>query len=92
MSRFKVDSMNIMSSWEYNLPTNTECSICRENLNSNSLYYQDKGMDSSVVEGVCCHSFHYECIKPWIDKNKHCPLCMKEWVFKTNPLTNPLKK
>lgn len=82
MSKFTVNNVNILSWWVHNLPTNTDCSICRENLNTNSLYNQDKGLDSYIVEGICSHSFHYECIQPWIEKNKHCPLCMKEWIYK----------
>ena len=81
-SKYTVNYINILSMWEYNLPTNTDCSICRNSLNTNSLYNQDKGVDSIVVQGVCNHSFHQECIKPWVDSNKHCPICSKEWHYK----------
>ncbi len=84
-SKFQVNNIKMFSSWTYNLPTNTDCTICRCNLNTNSLYNQDKGVDSVVVEGTCCHSFHYECIKPWVDKNKHCPICSVVWTYKTKP-------
>ena len=82
-SKFKINNIKILSSWGYNLPLNVDCTICRCNLNTNSLYYQDKGLESYVVEGVCGHSFHYECIKPWVTKNNHCPICSTEWVYRS---------
>lgn len=84
--KFQINSIKILSSWGYNFPTNTDCTICRCNLNTNSIYHQDKGLDSQVVEGVCGHSFHYECIGPWVDKNKHCPICSAEWFYKSKPI------
>lgn len=80
-SPFVINSINMFSSWTFNLPKNHECTICRCSLNGPSLYNQDKGMDSYVVSGVCQHSFHYECIKPWVDKNKYCPLCSQVWQY-----------
>ncbi len=89
---FTVKSVNLFSSWVYNLPKNHDCTICRCNLNIPSLYNQEKGIDSFVVTGVCGHSFHNECIKPWVDKNKHCPLCSQVWQFSPfnhKPFVNP---
>lgn len=83
MSKFKVNYIRVLSWWEHNLPSNTECSICRENLNLNSLYSIQE--NSIIVEGICSHCFHFECIQPWVQENKHCPLCMKEWVYKKKP-------
>jgi hypothetical protein len=84
-TKFQVNSIKIFSSWGYNLPSNIDCTICRCNLNCASIYNQDKGTDSFVVEGTCGHSFHYECIKPWVDKNKHCPICSTNWVYRSQP-------
>lgn len=84
-SPFEVTSINLFSSWVFNLPKNQECTICRCNLNTPSLYNQEKGTDSYVVNGVCQHSFHYECIKPWTDKNKHCPICAQLWQYQQLP-------
>ena len=80
-NKFVVNNIRILSSWGYNLSSNTDCTICRCSLNTNSLYHQDKGLDSYVVEGICGHSFHYECIKPWVEKNKHCPICSANWAY-----------
>jgi len=84
-TKFQVNSIKMLSSWGYNLSSNTDCTICRCSLNTNSLYNQDKGIDSYVVEGTCGHSFHYECIKPWVEKNKHCPICSAPWVYRSKP-------
>lgn len=85
MSKFTINNIKILSSWGYNLQSNTDCTICRCSLNTQSLYYQDKGIDSNIVSGICGHSFHNECIKPWIEKNTHCPICSAIWVYKEFP-------
>jgi RING-box protein 1 len=81
-SKFTINSVRLLNSWGYNLSSNTDCTICRCNLNTSSLYNQDKGIDSIIADGICGHSFHDECIKPWINKNKHCPICSAVWNFK----------
>lgn len=81
-SKFTINRVRLLNTWGYNLPSNTDCTICRCNLNTPSLYNQDKGVDSIIVDGICGHSFHDECIKPWINKNKHCPICSSVWNFK----------
>ena len=40
------------------------------------------GIDSFVVTGLCGHSFHYDCIDPWIKTNKFCPICSSIWNYK----------
>lgn len=81
-NKFVVNNIKILTSWGYNLPSNTDCTICRISLNTNSLYNQHKGIDSFVIEGMCGHSFHHECIKPWVDKNNSCPICFSDWNHK----------
>jgi hypothetical protein len=85
ISPFKIKQLNISSTWVYNVPTNTDCTICRCNLSTPSIYNQEKGIDSYVVSGDCLHSFHQECIKPWVDKNKSCPICSKNWNYSKKP-------
>jgi hypothetical protein len=80
-SPFNIKKVNLFSSWVYNVPKNEECTICRCNLNVQSLYNQEKCIDSFVVTGKCGHSFHFECIKPWVNKNNHCPLCSQMWEY-----------
>ena len=79
MNKITINKINLVSMWNYNLPSNNDCTICRCNLNDNSLYNQEKGKDSNIVQGLCNHSFHEECINPWIMKNNHCPICSIRW-------------
>jgi uncharacterized protein (DUF2225 family) len=83
-SKFIINDIKILSSWGYNLPSNTDCTICRYNLNSKSLYKQNTEDDSYVITGTCGHSFHYECINPWINNHKTCPICFADWSSKTH--------
>ena len=82
-SKFKINSINLLTNWSYDLPTNTDCTICRCNLNSPSIY-NIKQTDSIITIGMCSHSFHNECITPWLNKNKHCPICSANYIVKTN--------
>ena len=76
---FKIKSIRLVSSWSYNLSKNNDCTICRCSLNTNSLYNQDKLVESKIITGACGHCFHEECINPWVTKNKYCPLCSTKW-------------
>ena len=87
ISKFKINKITLLSTWCYNLQNNTDCTICRNNLNYNSIYAEDKGIDSCVVSGMCGHSFHNECIVSWLKPNNnflnnHCPICSTKWVYK----------
>jgi hypothetical protein len=42
-----------------------ECPICLENLQANQI----------VRALPCCHSFHVQCIGPWLSSNHTCPVC-----------------
>jgi hypothetical protein len=80
-TKFKINSIKVISTWCYKLDKNIDCTICRTNLNLNSIYAQEKGTDSYVVSGMCGHSYHYECIDPWIKTNSHCPICSNKWAY-----------
>jgi RING-box protein 1 len=86
-NKFIINNIKVISCWGYNLPSNTDCTICRNNLNESSLYNHDKGIDSQIQKGSCGHSFHSECINPWVIKHKTCPICFSDWsssVFSFN--------
>lgn len=78
-NKFVINDIKILSCWGYNLPSNTDCTICRYSLNTQSLYNQDKCIESIVQRGSCGHSFHCECIQPWVSKHKTCPICFADW-------------
>jgi len=29
----------------------------------------------------CAHSFHFHCIKPWLEKHDHCPICRSNYLL-----------
>ena len=74
-----INNIKILSMWCYDLKSNQECTICRCNLNSNSIYADAKGVDSSINTGNCGHTFHSECINSWIKTNNVCPICFTKW-------------
>lgn len=49
---------------------NKNCSVCQEDFN----------VGEQVNQLPCYHFFHKECIHPWLEKNRTCPLCRKEVV------------
>jgi hypothetical protein len=79
-SKFKINNIYILSTSCHKLNNNTDCTICRSNLNLASIYALEKGTESIILQGLCGHSFHKECITPWIKQNKHCPICCKNWL------------
>jgi hypothetical protein len=76
---FEITGIKLVGSYIFNLPKNEDCTICRNSLHCASIYNQEKGLDSYIVSGVCGHSYHNECIKAWVDKNKYCPICFEKW-------------
>lgn len=84
---FEITDIKLVGSYIFNLPKNEDCTICRNTLHAASIYNQEKGIDSYVVSGICQHSYHNECIKSWIDKNKYCPICFEKWETSINPST-----
>jgi hypothetical protein len=75
----KIKHMNIISSWSYVSDKNTDCTICRQPINADSIYAIEKGFKSHVMNGRCGHIFHCECIKPWLNTNKRCPICSETY-------------
>ena len=80
--KFEIINSKIIGTWTYNLTSNKDCTICTCSLNSDSLYNQDKCIESKIVEGMCGHMFHEECINPWIAKHQRCPICSINWLKK----------
>ncbi len=74
-----INKHKLISSWSYNLDKNTDCTICRDSLNSDSIYNIEKGIRSTLSRGLCGHMFHTECIDPWLKNNKKCPICSNDY-------------
>lgn len=71
----KINDIKLITSWTYICDKNTDCTICRQSLNCDSLYAIEKGISSTLRTGKCGHIFHTECIDPWLKTNKKCPIC-----------------
>jgi RING-box protein 1 len=76
----KIKHINIISSWTYVMDKNTECTICRQSLNSDSIYAIENNTTSTLITGTCGHMFHHECINPWLRNNKKCPICSNQFL------------
>lgn len=74
-----INNMKIISSWSYHLDKNTDCTICRGSLNSDSIYNMEKGIRSTLSRGLCGHMYHTECIDPWLKNNIKCPICSQNY-------------
>ena len=80
-TKFKIKNLKLISTCCYNVEKNIDCTICRCNLNLNSLH-SNNNEESIIITGVCGHSFHYECINPWIKNQPNCPICSTQWLTK----------
>ncbi|KAG0207342.1 hypothetical protein BGX28_001392 [Mortierella sp. GBA30] len=60
-----INSIPIHKLTEEELDAKTECSVCKDEFNS---------QDVSLQLG-CNHIFHEDCIKPWLKTNGSCPTC-----------------
>ena len=61
------------------------CAICLDNLNEINDENKKKNCDK-IVETVCNHKFHYNCIVN--DNINNCPLCREELKFKNYCIIN----
>ena len=52
-----------------NIPEDV-CTICLEEFN----------FDEELIKLKCNHIFHKECLKPWLDNKKKCPICRENIV------------
>ena len=77
MPSITINESILITSGSYDFPQNTDCSICRQHLNNDSIYAIAKGIPSTMSTGICGHMFHNECITPWLAMTNKCPLCIQ---------------
>lgn len=73
---YSIKKITMMNGWSH-ISKNVDCTICRKNLNCDSIYAQKN--TSIIVNGKCGHSYHKECIEPWLAKQPYCPICLQKW-------------
>ena len=59
---------------------NCDCTICRQPLDEDSIYAKEENYISELLTNkICGHTFHKECIQPWLQKYNKCPICAEKW-------------
>jgi len=56
----------------------TECSVCLMVIGDISEEEIEKLKNPDIVEMPCDHTFHHQCILPWLDQHNSCPQCRFE--------------
>ncbi len=46
----------------------TCCAVCQDDFKENE----------EVAELPCGHPFHFDCVSPWLERDRTCPTCRKE--------------
>jgi len=80
MPTITINKSTIITSSSYEFPKNTDCSICRQHLNNDSIYAVEKCIQSTLSTGICGHMFHNECITHWLIVTNKCPLCVEKYI------------
>ena len=61
MSKFEINNMNLITTSNFVLNKNTDCTICH-NLNTFSIYADKNITNIEHLVGTCGHTFHKECL------------------------------
>lgn len=86
MSLFEINNVKLVTSWGHILESNTDCTICRKSLDTYSIFAKDLKLTTiEIVTGSCGHSFHKECLQPWLKTQNKCPICSKKNMFSISP-------
>lgn len=82
MSRFEINNINLITTSNFVLDKNTDCTICRQSLNTFSIYAKEKNITEIVhLSGTCGHTFHEECLLPWLKSQNKCPICSNKMTI-----------
>lgn len=77
---FVIEDYKIVGQWSFN-SSSTTCGICRNELTETSIEEQSNGnyTNTTILTGICSHSFHHDCIMKWTKQHDNCPLCSNHW-------------
>jgi len=68
-----------ISSLPESLEATFDCAICRETAGK-EVVVSGGEENGKCVQLPCKHSFHFECIEPWLKRVPSCPICRKKVV------------
>jgi hypothetical protein len=84
MSKFRIEKVKLLCVKGYNLIDkdllDCICTICRNNINNDSIYNTNISVQSLINIGICGHIYHDDCIIKWLVTNDKCPLCSQLFV------------
>ena len=60
-----IDSLITLDISEKEMEDNLDCAVCKEEFN----------MSEKAVKLPCSHTFHKDCIVPWLNLHNSCPTC-----------------
>ena len=72
--------LSSISSSEIKASDYQDCPICLNQFQSATCCTasESKGEDKGVSIKACGHTFHYSCLKTWLEKQRTCPMCRHE--------------
>ena len=73
INNLKIKKCDVFSENKYHI---NNCIICFEYFNENE----------EIIKLNCFHIFHSNCIEKWLTKNKFCPICKKDYLYKNTIL------
>ena len=87
--KVKLNKMNLVANWSWQLGDNEHCTICMSPFECACPQCKFPGDDCPPIEGQCGHIFHLHCIYKWLDSGTDkCPLDREIWKVKTESEVN----
>ena len=82
--KVKLNKMNLVANWSWQLGDNDHCTICMSPFECACPQCKFPGDDCPPIEGKCGHIFHLHCIYKWLESGTDkCPLDREIWKEKT---------
>ncbi|OQS54365.1 anapc11 [Ecytonucleospora hepatopenaei] len=83
----KINKVFPRYTWKWKLDCEC-CLICQQEFNA-TCNECNHPITCVPVTGTCTHTFHKHCLTEWMEKNKNCPVCRKEFeILKTYKVPN----
>ncbi|XGW24348.1 hypothetical protein V3C99_006057 [Haemonchus contortus] len=75
----QINRLPIIKVSEQHVKKDTQCTTC----------FEDFKLGELVVELLCHHIFHTQCVVPWLQQRPSCPICRQEVVASSFPEPAP---